>query len=60
MIWTHNICSACWYDRNPNYGPVKVVNPQIVTCCFCGVSTNAGIFIRHDPTKLNCVHTEAV
>ena len=54
--WTHSMCSECWKKENPDKDPVKVKNAPVEQCCFCGQPTSMGIYVRHDPSKLNCKH----
>ncbi len=59
--WTHAICAKCWAERNPEQplrsedagqGPLEV-------CCFCGRSTDDGIYLRADPSEPKfCEHRE--
>ncbi len=50
MSWTHSICSKCWSKTHPHVLPVTVIDGEERTCCFCGDTTSAGIFLRHDPS----------
>lgn len=48
--WNHSICVQCWFERNPERTPTRVVGEVAVRlCCFCGGDTPHGIFVRHDP-----------
>lgn len=56
----HAICAACWQrrcarQRTPLRVPVRVVGAGIDACCFCGVFSTAGIYVREcsDPTLLD-------
>jgi hypothetical protein len=59
--WTHNICDACWAKLMQGRTPVKLRDPGVEACCYCGGLTTSGIFIRWDPERLHCkgVHLEA-
>ena len=53
--WNHAMCGVCWYQRNPQRQPYRVVpaaDPE--PCCFCGTSTEDGIYIRECPTNVAC------
>lgn len=54
--WTHPICPKCWKRRQSRVKPLKVVDPPMEHCCFCGDATQDGIYTRHDPAdpKLKC------
>lgn len=54
--WNHPICDDCWKEREPDREPVRIKNPSEHTCCFCGVGTTSGIWVRQDPVPLGCVH----
>lgn len=58
MTWTHAICSACWKKSHPGQEPCRVKNDGFVKCCFCSASTNAGIYVRHNPNELECKHKD--
>lgn len=58
MRWTHNICLACWIARKTNQIPAILKNPEMERCCFCGQENQNGIYVRHDPKELNCIHEE--
>lgn len=48
--WTHAMCDACWNARrSPDYPPVRMVDPETETCCWCGQPTDSGIYVREDP-----------
>lgn len=53
MSWIQPICKPCWVFANPGRIPVTMrpVWPQ-ETCCACGDSTNAGLFIHVDPSTV--------
>ena len=52
--WTHAICGPCWDETNPDTTPYTVEGSTEEKCCCCNAPTRAGIFIRNDPTELNC------
>lgn len=54
--WSHNICERCWRRQKPDREPVKINYAPVENCCFCGNSTQAGIYTRHDPKdpELKC------
>lgn len=51
----HSMCDGCWWERN-DVSPLKMKDAEQETCCFCGDLTSAGIYVRHDPTELDCHH----
>ena len=53
MNWTHKMCSVCWYAHNDG-DPVRLKYDQVGKCCFCGIDTQSGIYVRHDPRELTC------
>jgi len=58
--WTHAICVNCWRGMEPNRQPVTIAIPSRVQerCCWCGDTTDAGIYRREDPAVLMCGHDE--
>lgn len=52
--WTHPICSACWEQREPNREPVRLREPEVERCCFCGKVHASGIYVREDPNVTAC------
>lgn len=59
MNWTHSICDDCWTNRSPHQEPTRiVVDTETETCCWCGIQTTSGIFVRADPATLSCQHSE--
>ncbi len=51
--WTHVICVECWLERNSN-DPITVKGGMRELCCYCGRSTNGGIYVRDNPNDLRC------
>ena len=48
--WNHSMCEACWAQHEPNRWPVRVIDLDTAyICCFCGITTYVGIFVREDP-----------
>ena len=56
MTWTHNMCFECWKFRKGNREPVRVTDTRIKKCCFCGKENKDGIYVKHDPKELHCIH----
>lgn len=56
--WNHELCVSCWIEREGHRLPVRLVPAVWERCCFCGTWNNSGIWIRHDPRTLSCVHWE--
>ena len=52
--WTHSICESCWRKRELGRQPVRLKDPQLELCCFCGYTHASGIYVREDPTKTLC------
>ena len=52
--WSHSICDDCYAMHFPYADPFRFTDPQKETCCFCGQSTQSGIYVRHDPDTLRC------
>lgn len=66
--WTHAQCERCWIreegtvvdGRYQVRVPSRLVETDLVTCCFCGELTISGIWRRADPeTVLFCGGHEA-
>jgi hypothetical protein len=51
--WTHAICCRCW-QREWGRRPARLVEGETEICCFCGVDTDAGIYVRRDPKEMPC------
>ena len=60
--WTHSICQPCWTKREPNRVAVKVREAEPEPCCFCGATTDTGIYLRCDPRSpaLRCAPRRAM
>lgn len=43
------MCWVCWDDMYNNRVPTTLVTPDEEKCCFCGLGTRSGIYVRHDP-----------
>jgi hypothetical protein len=57
--FTHAICTACWRYRTAKAGQpgrvaTRVTDAHEEACCFCGASTQAGIYVRENPLGLRC------
>lgn len=52
--WTHPICEGCWNERHPDRLATKIAEDirDLERCCFCAAQTRSGIYVRHDPKKL--------
>ena len=52
--WDHSICEACWRLREGvNRLPDRAISGTPHSCCFCGLPTNGGIFVRQEPNSPN-------
>jgi hypothetical protein len=51
--WTHAICAKCWAERKPDkpLQPKNAGQGMLEVCCFCGVTTQDGIYLRADPAE---------
>jgi hypothetical protein len=52
--WTHAICPRCWTREWGAKTPARLVEGETEICCFCGVDTDAGIYVRRDPRETPC------
>lgn len=54
--WTHAICEGCWENEFPHRGspPVALANAEVEHCCFCGIETANGVYVRHAPAGMQC------
>ena len=53
--WTHAICSDCWDKREPGRPAPRLGEPgPAEICCFCGLPTASGIYVRDDPATVKC------
>lgn len=67
MNWNQPICEACWIDQRAvwvfdlNIGaerltavtmPVRLLEPEIERCAWCGAPTIFGAYVRTDPTTV--------
>ncbi len=50
--FTHPICDACWTRATNGRTPLRLTEPEEEQCCFCGVATVSGIYVRKDPKEL--------
>jgi len=58
--WRHAICDRCWHDYGPPREPIRLREPEIEICCFCGNPTRSGIYFRYDPSATKfCAHVHA-
>ncbi len=44
--WTHAMCDFCWKLRQGPRQPVRLTDAEVETCCWCGVGTQSGIYVR--------------
>lgn len=49
--WTHPICDDCWDDENPTRPSPRRGEGDDENCCFCGLGTTSGIYVRKDPDE---------
>ena len=65
--WTHSCCEACWFRREGTFDeqdrllelrrPVRVAEPELEVCCFCGQATIFGVYVRAAPME-SCQHQD--
>lgn len=53
------MCADCWAKRREGV-PVTVPGGEREMCCYCYEFTDAGIFVREDPSKTPCKATGGV
>lgn len=47
QIWAAQpVCEPCWKERQPGRRPYRMINPNTERCCYCGLSTTSGIYVR--------------
>lgn len=56
--YTQPVCDPCFTQLQPGTNPVRLVNPDSVMCCMCGLITGAGIFVRIDPRTVRYPRAE--
>jgi hypothetical protein len=47
--WNHSICDPCWIERSLQREAVRLREPRVEQCCFCGKKHKSGIYVREDP-----------
>jgi hypothetical protein len=54
--WTHAVCDDCWKTEHPDQSPYRFTMTARFTekCCYCGNSTDSGIYIRTPPDTVGC------
>jgi hypothetical protein len=61
--WTHPQCERCWLGQNTKVVndhdlsvrlPVRMKDPEVEYCCWCGALTIFGVYVRQDPQGLVC------
>ena len=52
MSWINApICERCWIERNSEWEPVRLTEPEIEMCNFCGSPTIFGAYVRAEVTS---------
>ena len=55
--WNHAQCNACWFEVwGISRDPVRLLKPEVETCCYCGQRTMSGIYIREKPGSIKIPH----
>jgi hypothetical protein len=49
---THRMCEACWFHEHAGTMPRIKPGVSLVTCCFCGDPTVAGVVIDVKPDRV--------
>lgn len=49
MSWTQPVCDKCWESMNPGRSPIRLQEPDVEMCCYCGFATKGGIYVRVNP-----------
>lgn len=61
---THRMCEACWFHENGLVMPrFKAAMPELMTCCFCGDPTVAGVVVKVEmgrTTKQFCIRNKEI
>lgn len=60
MSWTQPICEECWLQLESEVNgdevkirmPVRLREPQVEECSYCGHVTIFGVYKRDDPAKV--------
>lgn len=59
LSWTQPICERCWILRDESYTsddalkmPIRLKDPELEFCSYCGLITFVGIYIRDDPANV--------
>lgn len=53
--WTQPSCDECWEVQYPGRNPMRLTGEyrEREVCCFCGSSTDGGIYVRVDPETVD-------
>ena len=57
--WNQICCRKCWNKQNPFQPCVEVDGDEQELCCFCGEPTRVVIWVRYNPSEIDCEHTKA-
>lgn len=64
LSWNCPCCEACWIEREAVWDenhddvfvglrlPVRLLEPDLERCAFCGNPTFIGVYVRQDPTTV--------
>jgi hypothetical protein len=60
----HSICDDCWLKRNSYIGPdgamvrvpVRITEPELEICCYCGIRNRDGIYVRAGSAPCGKMH----
>ena len=59
MSWRHTVCDSCYNERSAADDampetPVRLKHTELEKCCGCGVEHTSGIYIRAEPSSMQC------
>lgn len=53
MSWTHGCCDECWDERHDYAAKrIKAEYRERENCCYCGMTTLSGIYVRENPAEV--------
>jgi len=50
--WSQPCCDDCWTRRDGERTPFRMNFPVKEICAWCGMFTESGIYVRHDPADV--------
>lgn len=52
--YTHPVCAVCFSELHPDRSPTRLAPAEAEACCYCGIGTASGIYVRADPRDMPC------